>query len=62
LYGISVDFSSGKMSRKIIASNSNEDILAPRHSYVLNNEILIPSWREHRLAQTELRLAQITVE
>jgi len=62
LYGISVDFSSGKMSRKIIASNNTEDILAPRHSYVVNNEILMPSWREHWAAQTELRLAQITVE
>ena len=61
-YGISVDLSTGKMTRKIIASNNDETVLMPRHSFVVNNEIFVPSWRQHLMAKTELRFAKITVK
>jgi hypothetical protein len=60
-YGITVDLSTGKMTRKIISSNNEETILMPRHGYVVNNELFVPSWRQHLMAKTELKFAKITV-
>jgi len=62
VYGVSVDLSSGKMTRKIIASNNEETILMPRHAYIVNNDVYMPSWRQHMLAKTELKFAKITVK
>jgi hypothetical protein len=50
------------MTRKNIASNNDETILMPRHAYVVNNELYLPSWRQHALAKTELKFAKITVK
>lgn len=61
-YGITVDLASGKMTRKIIASNNEETILMPRHGYVVNNELFVPSWRQHLMAKTELKFAKITIK
>ncbi len=61
-YGISIDLATGKMSRKIIASNNEETILMPRHAYVVNNEVFVPSWRQHMMAKTELKFAKIVVK
>ncbi|MCX6315945.1 MAG: hypothetical protein NTW29_01535 [Bacteroidetes bacterium] len=61
-YGITVDLSTGKMTRKIISSNNEETILMPRHGYVVNNELFVPSWRQHLMAKTELKFAKITVK
>lgn len=62
IYGISIDLASGKMTRKIIASNNEETILMPRHAFVVNNEVIIPSWRQHLMAKTELKFAKIFVK
>lgn len=40
------------MSRKLIASNNNETILMPRHAYVVNNELYVPSWRVRMIGRT----------
>lgn len=61
-YGISVDLATGKMTRKIIASNNEETILMPRHAFVVNNELFVPSWRVKALAKTELKFAKISVK
>jgi hypothetical protein len=61
-YGISIELATGKMSRKIIASNNEETILMPRHAYVVNNEVFVPSWRQHMMAKTELKFAKIVVK
>jgi hypothetical protein len=61
-YGVSIDLESGKMTRKRIADNTTEDILVPRHAYVVNNEVFIPSWRMHLLAKAELRFAKLSVK
>lgn len=61
-YGITVDLSTGKMTRKIIASNNEETILMPRHGFVVNNELFVPSWRQHLMAKTELKFAKITIK
>jgi hypothetical protein len=61
-YGISIDLATGKMTRKNIASNNDETILMPRHAYVVNNDLYLPSWRQHALAKTELKFAKITVK
>jgi hypothetical protein len=61
-YGISVDMSTGKMTRKIITGNSEETILMPRHAFVVKNEIFVPSWRQHLMAKTELKFAKIVVK
>ncbi|MEO7984326.1 MAG: hypothetical protein ABI688_09610 [Bacteroidota bacterium] len=61
-YGISVDLSTGKMTRKVIASNNDETILMPRHAFVVKNEVFVPSWRQHMMAKTELRFAKISVK
>lgn len=61
-YGISIDLSSGKMTRKLISSNNDETILMPRHAFVVKNELYVPSWRLHMMAKTELKFAKITVK
>lgn len=61
-YGISVDMETGKLTRRIIASNNEETILMPRHAYVVNNEVYVPSWRQRTLAKTELKFAKIVVK
>jgi hypothetical protein len=61
-YGITIDLSTGKMTRKIIASNNEETILMPRHGFVVNNELFVPSWRQHLMAKTELKFAKITIK
>lgn len=62
VYGISIDLATGKMTRKLIASNNDETIMMPRHAYVVGNEFFIPSWRQHALAKTEMKFAKITVK
>jgi hypothetical protein len=49
------------MSKKFIAANSTDAILMPRQGYVIGNEVIIPSWRMHAMAKTELKFAKITV-
>lgn len=61
-YGVSIDLASGKMTRKIISSNNEETILMPRHAFVVNNELFVPSWRQHVMAKTELKFAKISVK
>jgi hypothetical protein len=61
-YGITVDLATGKMTRKLIASNNEETILMPRHAYIVNNELFMPSWRMHLLAKTDLKFARISVK
>lgn len=62
VYGISMDLATGAMNRKFIAVNNGETILMPRHGYVVKNEVVIPSWRMHAMAKTELKFAKITVK
>lgn len=62
VYGVSIDLATGKMTRKIIGSNNEETILMPRHAYLVNNELFVPSWRMRVMAKTELRFAKITVK
>ncbi len=62
VYGISIDLATGKMTRKIIGSNREDAILMPRHAYVVKNELVMPSWRLHMLAKTELKFARILVK
>ena len=61
VYGIAVDLATGNMSKKFIAANSTDAILMPRQGYVIGNEVIIPSWRMHAMAKTELMFAKITV-
>jgi hypothetical protein len=61
-YGVSIDLSTGKMTRKIISPNREETILMPRHAFVVKNEVFIPSWRQHALAKTELKFARIQIK
>src|SRR5439155_20211077 len=42
-YGISIDLATGKMVRKFVATNSDETILMPRHAFIVNNELYMPS-------------------
>jgi len=60
-YGVSIDLASGKMTRKIVSANNEDAILMPRHAMVINNDVFIPSWRQHAMAKTELKFAKITV-
>ena len=62
IYGVSVDLATGKMSRRVIAANTEETVLMPRHAFVLSNEVIIPSWRQHLMAKTELKFARISVK
>jgi hypothetical protein len=62
VYGISIDLTTGKMTRKNIATNNDETIMMPRHSYVVGNEFFVPSWRKHTMAKTEMRFAKISVK
>jgi hypothetical protein len=62
VYGISIDLATGKMTRKTIGSNNEETILMPRHAFVVNNELVVPTWRMRTLAKTKLRFAKISVK
>jgi len=62
VYGIAIDLATGKMTRKFIANNNGEAILMPRHGYAVKNELIVPSWRMHALAKTELKFARITIK
>jgi hypothetical protein len=62
VYGISIDLATGKMTRKVIGSNREDAILMPRHAYVIKNELVMPSWRQHMLAKTDLKFARIQVK
>ena len=61
-YGISVDLATGKMTKKFIAENSNDVVLMPRHGMVVGSDVIIPSWRMHAMAKTELKFAKVTVK
>ena len=61
-YGISIDLATGKMTKKLIAENSNEAILMPRHGLVVGSDVFIPSWRMHALSKTELKFAKVSVK
>ena len=60
-YGVSVDLVTGEIKRKKVSTNDDETVLAPRHGYVLNHEIIIPSLNMHAFAKTALKFARITV-
>lgn len=62
VYAVSIDLATGKMTRKLLGANNEETILMPRHSFVVKNEVISPSWRMHALAKTQLRFARITVK
>jgi hypothetical protein len=62
IYGLAIDLSSGKMTRKFIGTNSDETILMPRHAFVVRNELFMPSWRIRTLAKTELKFAKLAVK
>lgn len=62
VYGIAIDLATGKMTRKFIANNNAESILMPRHAFVLNNELIVPSWRMRMMARTQLKFAKITIK
>jgi hypothetical protein len=61
-YGVTIDLATGKMTKKPVAENSSDMILTPRHALVLGNDIIMPSWRMHSLAKTELKFAKISVK
>lgn len=61
-YGIAIDLSTGKMTKRIITENTNDAILMPRHGLVVGNDVYIPSWRMHALAKTELKFAKVSVK
>jgi hypothetical protein len=61
-YGIAIDLANGKMNRKFISSNNDETILMPRHAFVVNNDLYMPSWRIRVMAKTKLKFAKITVK
>ena len=61
-YGVTIDLASGAMTRKFISASSTDAILMPRHGYIVGNELIVPSWRMHALAKTELKFAKIVVK
>jgi hypothetical protein len=61
VYGVAIDLETGNMSKKFIFENNTDAILMPRHGYVMGSELVVPSWRMHALAKTELKFAKITI-
>lgn len=61
-YGISIDLATGTMTKRMIAENTKDAILTPRHALVVGSEIFMPSWRMHALAKSELKFAKISVK
>lgn len=61
-YGITIDLVTGALTRKFIFANNTDAILMPRHGYVVGSELIVPSWRMHALAKTELKFAKIVVK
>ncbi len=62
LYGITIDLATGKMTRKFILENDKETVLMPRHGYVYENEVVIPSWRMRTLGKTDLKFGRVTMK
>ncbi|HET9056107.1 MAG TPA: hypothetical protein VFN30_04590 [Chitinophagaceae bacterium] len=62
VYGITIDIATGSMSKKIITANNADAILMPRQGYVINNEVVIPSWRVQALGKTKLKFVRLTIK
>ena len=52
----------GKMTRKLIAANKDDVVLMPRHAFREGDQLIIPSWRMHSYAKTELKFARLAME
>jgi len=61
-YAVAIDLATGKMAKKMIAANTNDQILTPRHAFVAGNDVYMPSWRAHAMAKTELKFAKLSVK
>lgn len=61
-YAIIIDLATGKMTKKSIASNDEETVIMPRHSYIFGNNIFAPSWKTRLIGKTTFKLARITVK
>jgi hypothetical protein len=62
VYGVAIDLATGKITRKVIAENTNDAILMPRNALVVGSDVFVPSWRMHALAKTELKFAKVSVK
>jgi hypothetical protein len=61
VYGLSIDINTGKINKRFIVGNDEELIMMPRHAYVVNNEVFVPSWKQRTLAKTQFKMAKIIV-
>jgi hypothetical protein len=62
VYGVAIDIATGKITKKMIAENTNDAILMPRNALVVGGDVFVPSWRMHALAKTQLKFAKISVK
>lgn len=62
VYGVALDMNTGKVSKKFIVANDEDLVMMPRHSFVVNNELFIPSWKQRTLAKTQFKMAKISVK
>jgi hypothetical protein len=62
VYGVAIDITTGKITKKMIAENTNDAILMPRNALVVGGDVFVPSWRMHALAKTQLKFAKISVK
>ncbi len=60
-YGLSVDLATGEIKRKKISSNDDETVLMPRHSYIVNSEVIIPSLKMNFMSKSQLKFARVTI-
>jgi hypothetical protein len=60
-YGIAIDLTTGKMTRKYITANDEDLVMMPRHAYLVNNELYIPTWKQRAMAKTEFKMTKIAV-
>jgi hypothetical protein len=61
MWAISMDLGTGKMERKFLCKNSDDQLMTPRHAMVNNNEFYIPSVDYHAIGRTVIKFAKVEV-
>jgi hypothetical protein len=61
MWAVSIDLLTGKMERKFLCKNVEDQLMMPRHSMVSNNEFYIPSLEYDDFSGPEVKFARVEV-
>jgi hypothetical protein len=62
LYAVKIDLSSGKMSRELVVANTPEALMRPKDTFVVNDEVFIPSISNFDKKTTKIKITKISLK